>query len=276
MIKNEKSLIDRAKNYAVKNNITVNDVLQNFMFERVLERISNSNYKNNFVFKGGVILSSIIGLSNRTTLDIDTSLKGLNVSDDDLTNIINEILHIDLNDNVNFNIYNYKHIALEQNSNGIEYKITGQFGKITINFLLDIVQDNNITPREIEYKYKEILEDKSIDILTYSVESMLSEKFYAIIKNGARSSRMKDYYDIYIMSKMKISKENLKIAIKNAFDKRNTKADIIEVQIEKIKNSKELSERWQNYRNSKSFARNIKFEDTLKALEKIKNIYNLQ
>ena len=274
MIKNEKSLIDRAKNYAVKNNITVNDVLQNFMFERVLERISNSNYKNNFVFKGGVILSSIIGLSNRTTLDIDTSLKGLNVSDDDLTNIINEILHIDLNDNVNFNIYNYKHIALEQNSNGIEYKITGQFGKITINFLLDIVQDNNITPREIEYKYKEILEDKSIDILTYSVESMLSEKFYAIIKNGARSSRMKDYYDIYIMSKMKISKENLKIAIKNAFDKRNTKADIIEVQIEKIKNSKELSERWQNYRNSKSYARNIKFEDTLKALEKIKNIYN--
>ena len=271
MIKNEKSLIDRAKNYAVKNDITVNDVLQNFMFERVLERISNSNYKNNFVFKGGVILSSIIGLSNRTTLDIDTSLKGLNVSDDDLTNIINEILHIDLNDNVNFNIYNYKHIALEQNSNGIEYKITGQFGKITINFLLDIVQDNNITPREIEYKYKEILEDKSIDILTYSVESMLSEKFYAIIKNGARSSRMKDYYDIYIMSKMKISKENLKIAIK-----RNTKADIIEVQIEKIKNSKELSERWQNYRNSKSFARNIKFEDTLKALEKIKNIYNLQ
>jgi len=274
MIKNEKSLIDRAKNYAVKNDITVNDVLQNFMFERVLERISNSNYKNNFVFKGGVILSSIIGLSNRTTLDIDTSLKGLNVSDDDLTNIINEILHIDLNDNVNFNIYNYKHIALEQNSNGIEYKITGQFGKITINFLLDIVQDNNITPREIEYKYKEILEDKSIDILTYSVESMLSEKFYAIIKNGARSSRMKDYYDIYIMSKMKISKENLKIAIKNAFDKRNTKADIIEVQIEKIKNSKELSERWQNYRNSKSYARNIKFEDTLKALEKIKNIYN--
>lgn len=274
MIKNEKSLIDRAKNYAVKNDITVNDVLQNFMFERVLERISNSNYKNNFVFKGGVILSSIIGLSNRTTLDIDTSLKGLNVSDDDLTNIINEILHIDLNDNVNFNIYNYKHIALEQNSNGIEYKITGQFGKITINFLLDIVQDNNITPREIEYKYKEILEDKSIDILTYSVESMLSEKFYAIIKNDARSSRMKDYYDIYIMSKMKISKENLKIAIKNAFDKRNTKADIIEVQIEKIKNSKELSERWQNYRNSKSYARNIKFEDTLKALEKIKNIYN--
>lgn len=274
MIKNEKSLIDRAKNYAVKNNITVNDVLQNFMFERVLERISNSNYKNNFVFKGGVILSSIIGLSNRTTLDIDTSLKGLNVSDDDLTNIINEILHIDLDDNVNFNIYNYKHIALEQNSNSIEYKITGQFGKITINFLLDIVQDNNITPREIEYKYKEILEDKSIDILTYSVESMLSEKFYAIIKNGARSSRMKDYYDIYIMSKMKISKENLKIAIKNAFDKRNTKADIIEVQIEKIKNSKELSERWQNYRNSKSFARNIKFEDTIKALEKIKNIYN--
>ena len=274
MIKNEKSLIDRAKNYAVKNDITVNDVLQNFMFERVLERISNSNYKNNFVFKGGVILSSIIGLSNRTTLDIDTSLKGLNVSDDDLTNIINEILHIDLNDNVNFNIYNYKHIALEQNSNGIEYKITGQFGKITINFLLDIVQDNNITSREIEYKYKEILEDKSIDILTYSVESMLSEKFYAIIKNGARSSRMKDYYDIYIMSKMKISKENLKIAIKNAFDKRNTKADIIEVQIEKIKNSKELSERWQNYRNSKSYARNIKFEDTLKALEKIKNIYN--
>ena len=274
MIKNEKSLIDRAKNYAVKNDITVNDVLQNFMFERVLERISNSNYKNNFVFKGGVILSSIIGLSNRTTLDIDTSLKGLSVSDDDLTNIINEILHIDLNDNVNFNIYNYKHIALEQNSNGIEYKITGQFGKITINFLLDIVQDNNITPREIEYKYKEILEDKSIDILTYSVESMLSEKFYAIIKNGARSSRMKDYYDIYIMSKMKISKENLKIAIKNAFDKRNTKADIIEVQIEKIKNSKELSERWQNYRNSKSYARNIKFEDTLKALEKIKNIYN--
>ena len=274
MIKNEKSLIDRAKNYAVKNDITVNDVLQNFMFERVLERISNSNYKNNFVFKGGVILSSIIGLSNRTTLDIDTSLKGLNVSDDDLTNIINEILHIDLNDNVNFNICNYKHITLEQNSNGIEYKITGQFGKITINFLLDIVQDNNITPREIEYKYKEILEDKSIDILTYSVESMLSEKFYAIIKNGARSSRMKDYYDIYIMSKMKISKENLKIAIKNAFDKRNTKADIIEVQIEKIKNSKELSERWQNYRNSKSYARNIKFEDTLKALEKIKNIYN--
>lgn len=273
MITNERSLIDKAKNYANEKGITVNDVLQNFMFERVLERISVSKYKNNFVFKGGVILSSLIGLDNRTTLDIDTSIKGLNVSEEELTNIIIEILNIDLDDNVTFNIYDFKHIAEAQNTNGIEYKIQGQFGKITINFLIDIVLDNNITPREIEYKYKEILEDKSIDILTYSVESMLSEKFYAIIKNGAKNSRMKDYYDIYVMMEMNIINDNLKTAIKNAFSKRNTSTDIIDVQIEKIKNSEELLKRWENYRKSKKYANNIKFSDTLKALEKIRYIY---
>lgn len=104
MIKNAKSLMDKSKNLAIKNNVTTNEILQSFMFERILDRLSNSKYKNNFVLKGGLLLSSIMGIDNRTTMDMDTSIRGIELDEENIRDILNEIFKIDVNDNITFEI----------------------------------------------------------------------------------------------------------------------------------------------------------------------------
>lgn len=98
--------MDKCKNLAKKNNITVNEVLQNFMFERILERLTNSKYKYNFILKGGLLLSSIMGIDNRTTIDMDTSITGIELEDESLKNILNEILNVNIQDGVEFELLN--------------------------------------------------------------------------------------------------------------------------------------------------------------------------
>lgn len=110
MIKNAKSLMDKSKNLAIENNVTTNEILQSFMFERILERLSNSKYKNNFVLKGGLLLSSIMGIDNRTTMDMDTTIRGIELDDANIRKILNEILKIDVNDNLTFEVHNSKAI----------------------------------------------------------------------------------------------------------------------------------------------------------------------
>lgn len=115
MIKNAKSLIDKSKNLAVKCNVTINEILQNYMFERVLERLSISKYKNNFILKGGLLLSSIMGIDTRTTMDMDTCIKGITLTNEQLYKILNEILNIDIGDNINFEIKNSELIDFKNN-----------------------------------------------------------------------------------------------------------------------------------------------------------------
>ncbi len=276
MIKNAKSLMDKSRNLAAKYNITVNEVLQNYMFERILERLSVSKYKNNFILKGGLLLSSIMGIDTRTTMDMDTCIKGINLTDDELYEVLQEILNIDLKDNVSFEINNSKPIREEDTYGGLRYNIVAKFDNIKVNLSIDIATGDLITPREIEYDYKMMFEDRSLTIMTYNIESIIAEKFQTVISRGILNSRMKDYYDLYYLMKYKdFSKQNLKIAIEKTFCKRNTDMQDIGKVISEIEKSEFVKDLWTSYSQKYQYAKNIKFEEIISSIYEInKNVLN--
>ena len=273
MIKNAKSLIDKANSLAKRCNITTNEVLQNYLFERVLERLSISNYKNNFILKGGLLLSSIMGIDTRTTMDMDTSIKGINLTDKELYEVLNEILNIDVNDGVKFVIRNSEPIREEDDYGGLKYNLLAQFDNLRVNLSIDIATGDLITPKEIEYDYKMMFENRNLKIMTYNIETIIAEKFQTVISRGVLNSRMKDYYDLYyLITNKKYSKENLKLAIENTFNKRKTEIKSIDRVISEIEKSEFLKELWDAYRKKHKYANNIEFS---LIIEKYKDISKL-
>ena len=270
MIKSSKSLMDKSKNLALKNNITPNEVLQNYMFERVLERLSMSKYKNNFILKGGLLLSSIMGIKTRTTMDMDTCIKGINLTEEQLYRVLNEILNIDINDGIKFEIRNSEPIKEDDDYSGLKYNILAILDNLRINLSIDIATGDVITPNEIEYEYKMMFEDRSLKIMTYNIESIIAEKFQTVISRGILNSRMKDYYDLYYLVTYKdFSRENIKIAIKKTFAQRQTSLENIGETILNIENSEFVKELWVNYSNKYKYAKGIEFITIIDAIKTI-------
>ena len=246
-----------------------------FFFEHVLMRLEKSKYKDNIILKGGVLLSSIIGEDLRTTKDMDTTLKSLPLSIDSIKNIFDNILSIDINDNVNFEIASIKDIRLEDEYGGFRINVKGTFDKIRTNFFIEITTGDVITPREIEYQYNSIFEDKKINIMAYTVETVIAEKFNSIISRNIASTRAKDFYDVYmLMNENNINNENLIRAIKNIFNNRNTEYNINKFKeiIELLKESNSIKQVYSNYQNKLEYTKNVSFEDTIDAIIKIVNI----
>lgn len=272
MIKNAQSLMDKSKNLATKYNITPNEILQNYMFERILERLSVSKYKNNFILKGGLLLSSIMGIDTRTTMDMDTCVKGIDLTDAELYKILNEILNINVEDNVKFQITNSEPIRIEDEYGGLKYNIIAIFDNLKVNLSIDIATGDAITPREIEYNYKMLFEDRELQIMTYNIESIIAEKFQTVISRGILNSRMKDYYDLYyLITYEEFSEENLKQAITKTFDKRNTSLNDIETTLSMISESSFTKDLWKNYAKKHKYTENIKFEEIIYTIYKIKD-----
>ena len=272
MIKNAQSLMDKARNLAIKCNINSNEVLQNYMFERILERLSVSKYRSNFILKGGLLLSSIMGIDTRTTMDMDTCIKGLTLSEQELYKTLEEILNIDVKDNVKFEINNSEPIKVEDDYGGLKYNILSTFDNLKVSLSIDIATGDTITPREIEYNYKMLFEDRELKIMTYNIESIIAEKFQTVISRGVLNSRMKDYYDLYYLVTYKdFSKENLRQAIVKTFEKRKTSLNDIEKNISLISESGFTKDLWKNYSKKHKYTENIKFDEIIDTIYKIKD-----
>lgn len=274
MIKNAKSLMDKSRNLAVSCNITVNEVLQNYMFERILERLSISKYKNNFILKGGLLLSSIMGIDTRTTMDMDTCIKGIDLTDEQLYAVLQEILNIDVNDGVKFEIRNSQPIREEDDYGGLKYNLLAIFDNLRVNLSIDIATGDLITPREIEYDYKMIFENRNLKIMTYNIESIIAEKFQTVINRGILNSRMKDYYDLYYLITYKeFSKENLKNAIIKTFNKRDTDIKNINKVIDEIEKSEFVKELWTSYSEKYQYAKCLEFKKVINSIKRIEKIF---
>ena len=211
------------------NNNLAHHLHQMFFFEHVLMRLEKSKYRDNIILKGGVLLSSIIGEDLRTTKDIDATLKSLPLNIVSIRNIFEEILSIDIDDNVTFEIANIKDIRLEDEYGGFRINVKGTFDKIRTNFFIEITTGDIITPREIKYKYNSIFEDKKINIMAYTIETIIAEKFESIISKNITTTRAKDFYDLYILLTRfydELNKSTLVKAIKNTFKRRETNYDV--------------------------------------------------
>lgn len=276
MIKNVQSLKDRANNFAKANNLTVQQVLQNYMFERFLERLSISEYKEKLIIKGGLLLSSIIGINLRSTMDIDADIVGIDFIQEEIETLMTNIININLNDNTQMQLEKTEEIKEESEYGGYRAKLVGNLENLKIPFHIDISTGDTITPRAIEYKYKKLLEDDYIEIYTYNQETVIAEKLQTILSRKIANSRMKDYYDLYFFANSKwqeIDKEILKQAIKATFEKRDSKEDLKnrEKIINTLEKDKTLIQSWKDYQTKHLYAQNIKYDDVIKAIRFISN-----
>lgn len=248
-----------------------------FFFEKILERISKSNYRHNIILKGGLLLSSIIGDDERTTKDMDATLKSMPLEKENIESIFKEILSIDLEDKITFEILDIKDIREEDEYGGFKVNIVATMENLKIHLAVEITTGDKITPKEIEYNYNSIFENKKIPILAYTTETVIAEKYQTIITRGILNTRMKDFYDIYVLiSKNKdiINIENLRIAIKDTFEHRKTEINILEIQeiITEIEKDKDMKNLWKNYQKNATYANEIKFEDLFESLNFITSI----
>ena len=257
------------------------EILQRYMFERVLERISISNYRDNFILKGGLLLSAMFGINNRMTKDMDATIMGIDISKNKMVSILNEILSIDLNDGVKFDIVKVTDIRKDDEYGGNKYHIIGKIDNTKINLEIDISTGDKVTPRELKFKYHLLFEDRSILISSYNIETILAEKIETILRRGKYNSRMKDYYDIYFfLTKLKndIDMKILKEAINNTFTKRESLQYLEDYEeiIESIINSRRIEKLWAIYSNKYKYADGITVNEILILLKDVIKKLNLE
>ena len=271
----------KAKELEEKYNIKYYETLQRFRFERVLERISVSQYKDNFILKGSLLLSVIFGVDNRTTKDMDTTIKGIDISKEKMVKILNEILSIKLEDNVKFDIVDVTDIREEDEYGGNKYYIVGRVNNTKVNLEIDISTGDKITPREMKFKYKLLFDDRSITINTYNLETLLSEKIETVLRRGRYNSRMKDFYDIHLfLTKLKsdLNIDILKQAIDNTFTKRDAFSYLNDYEqiIDSIIDNERIKDLWTSYCKNNYYARNIEINNILLLLKDFIKELNLE
>lgn len=277
MIKNKDSLKVKVSNLALSTNIPNKYLIQSFMFEALLKRISVSKYKDKFIIKGGLLLSSIFGVNLRSTMDLDTTIKGLPLDRTTITKVINEIISIDLKDNIKLEIENIKDIREEELYSGFNINLKAEFDGLRTNLMIDITTGDVITYKEVQFEYKTLFDNEIVNIMTYNYETIIAEKFEAIISRNIDNTRMKDYYDLYMFVNLKwndIDKTILRKAIFNISEKRETLNYIenADKYIELINEDSKLKSLWKNYQNNYAYAKDISFENTIAAIKVINGV----
>lgn len=224
-----------------------------------------------------MLLSSIMGIDLRTTMDMDTTIVGIDMNQEELKRILMEILSIDVDDNVRFEYISTSKIKDEDLYGGFRFKINAYLNKLRANLQIDVATGDIITPKAIEYKYKCLFDDKYLDLITYNLETVLAEKFNSVISIGVLNSRMKDYYDIYYLLTSKsneIDKKILKQAIINTFDHQKTDIHSIKERFEQIRENSKIDEQWRNYSKKHHYTINISKNDLMNEIEKIVELFS--
>ena len=278
-MKNAMQLKAIIRNLAKSKNISAQIVMQNYMLERLLERISISQYKSNFILKGGFLIASIVGLDTRATMDIDATIRDLPVDEKTITNMFKEICSINLNDDVSFLVKSTVEIRNNASYTGFRIALNAFYPPMAIPLKIDITTGDKITPREIVHEFKLLLEPRSINILAYNLETVIAEKLETVISRGDQNTRPRDYYDIFIIKKLQwqnISPNSLRLALIATSENRGTlsvlnRYDKILIEIEK---SNIMKKYWQYYQKQFDYAKGIAFEDICSVIKKIlDNIY---
>ena len=270
----------KIRNIAKEKNLSSQEILQMYLFERVLERLSKSKYSKNFILKGGFLIASMIGIDERTTMDIDTTVKGLSMDKETIEPIIKEILSIDVNDGIEFEYSRMEPIREDDDYNNFRVFFNAKYGKINNPMKMDVTTGDEITPAAIEYKYPTIFDDGEIDIIAYNLETILAEKYETIIRRNIGNTRARDYYDLYMLYaiyKDSLNAYILEEAIKRTSKKRGSLSDIEDWETILVEISEEQAIRnlWEAYRNEYTYAEKIAFEDILKTLHDIGDISKL-
>ena len=268
------------RNISKKTGVNPNSLLQMCLFEGILEKLSKSKYSENFILKGGLLISSLIGVDMRSTMDMDTTLRGIPLNEVSITKILNEILAIEIDADIEYKLIKLSPIRQEDVYEDFCASISCIFGKINATLNIDITTGDVITPREMNYSYSKILEEGTIPIMTYTIETILAEKFETISSRNITTTRARDFYDLYMIYsiyKDKIDKDILRKAIERTSKYRGSFETALQYKeiVELFRESETPKELWKKYTQNNPYVKDIDFLDTISVYEKIGTVLNV-
>ena len=279
MITTARQLKDLIRNLSKKKSADAQILMRNYMMERFLERISLSEYKNQFILKGGMLVAAMVGLDARATMDLDATIKGTNVSVEDVEMIISKIISISLNDGVLFRIKRISEIMEEADYPGVRVSMETKFDGVITPLKIDISTGDIITPREIKYNFNLMLENRTIEVWAYNLETVLAEKLETVISRNVTNTRMRDFYDIYILQKLygeQLSKDVLWDALVATAKKRETLEQIetedIDEVFDEIQSSSVMENLWKAYQRNYSYSADIPWHTIMKSIRTLYEI----
>lgn len=276
-MKNLMQLKDLIKNLAKEKNINSQVLLRNYMMQRLLLKIANSDYNNNFILKGGMLVADLVGIESRSTIDMDLTIKSFSLNKENIKKIFTEIFLTKTEDEIKFILKQVDKIREEVEYEGLRISILASMGKARIPLKIDLTTGDKLTPSEINYSYQLLFEDKKIEILSYNVETLLAEKLETIVSRSKTNTRMRDFYDVYILTielKNKINITLLSDALTETAKSRGTYMAIKNGKniITDIFKSDIILSHWNRYRKKFQYAKGIEFSSLE---EQIINLWNL-
>ena len=273
MFSNANSFKAKIKNMAKDRGIPAQQLQQNFLIEQVLKLIARSSYKDSFIVKGGYLIGQLIGLDKRTTMDLDVTLKGTTLSQENLITIFEEILS-DSDDVFSFEVDKLEPIRQDDEYGGFSLKLNATFDTLREVVFIDITTGDKITPREITYSMPSLFTNESIEVWTYNLETVLAEKLETIISRGVASTRPRDRYDLFTLyhtRKDEIDFDVLRKALANTVEKRGSKEaiDIWESQLNSIETDEYQKQLWTRYQRQFKYAQDISFEKSVQIVKEL-------
>ena len=268
------------RNISKKTGVNPNSLLQMCLFEGILEKLSKSKYSENFILKGGLLISSLIGVDMRSTMDMDTTIRGIPLNEESITKILKEILAIEIDADIEYKLIKLSPIRQEDVYEDFCASISCIFGKINATLNIDITTGDVITPREMNYSYSKILEEGTIPIMTYTIETILAEKFETISSRNITTTRARDFYDLYMIYsiyKDKIDKDILRKAIERTSKYRGSFETALQYKeiVELFRESETPKELWKKYTQNNPYAKDVDFLDTISIYEEIGTVLNV-
>lgn len=262
MITTARQLKDLIRNLSKEKSANAQILMRNYMMERFLERISLSDYKDRFILKGGMLVAAMVGLDARSTMDLDATVKGANVSVEDVENIIFSILSVPMEDGVEFQVKRISEIMEEAEYPGVRVSMETTFDGVRTPLKIDISTGDVITPREVRYSFRLMLEERSIELWAYNLETVLAEKLETVISRNVTNTRMRDFYDIYILGQLygeSLCAPVLRDALVATATKRGTLEQMKEAAavFDEVEESPVMEKLWQSYQKNYSYAADL-------------------
>ena len=279
-MKTPEQLKGSIRSMAAKKNLRAQEVLQMFLFERILERLAASRYQNNFILKGGLLISSMIGISERTTMDMDTTVRGIQMEEDEIVAAVNEILSIDVGDGIVFEYQGIEPIREEDAYNNFRVHLRAKYGKIDSPMKIDVTTGDVITPAAIRYDFPMLFDDKTVPVMAYTLETVLAEKYETIIRRNIGTTRARDFYDLHTLyrsRKNEIRPEILKAAVLHTAKKRDSVDDIHDWKdiMTDIREEPALYQLWDNYVADNKYIGELAFHEVLDTVEEVAKLLDL-
>lgn len=279
-MKTPEQLKGAIRSMAAKKNLRAQEVLQMFLFERIIDRLAASSFRDNFILKGGLLISSMIGIGERTTMDMDTTVRGIQMEEDEIVSAVKEIIAMDVGDGISFEFQKIEPIREDDAYNNFRVHLRAKYGKIDSPMKIDITTGDIITPAAIRYDFPFVFEEKTVPVMAYTLETVLAEKYETIIRRNIGTTRARDYYDLHTLYRSRkdvVQTDVLRAAVIHTAEKRDSVDNIRDWRdiLKDIREEPQLYLLWDNYAADNKYIGDLKFNEVLDTVDEIAKILDL-